>query len=178
MPKNTILLLGISPENAADIRDMHRRCEAAAGCWHSHPEARIIACGGRTMPGHDSEAKEMQRILQSLGVPKAEIICEDASIMTMENIENALLLTNKEERGTLWLVTSDYHMLRALWTLKKCGACARQWPAHTPFSRDKLKKLVLEVLYTIDLLLGYQDKGARRPAWTKALMRLMHLNKR
>lgn len=177
MPRETILLLGISPVREHDIEDMHRRCGAAAECWRSHPNARIIACGGKTAAGHDSEAEEMRRILQTMGVSDGQILCEDASIMTMENIQNALALLDGEDKDALWLVSSDYHMPRARKTLKRCGVCAREWPAYTPLSLDKVKKSLLEIMYTVDLLLGYQDRGAHRPAWTKALMRLMRMNK-
>ncbi len=177
MPHETILLLGIKPESAEDAREMRMRCEGAVACLALYPQARVIVCGGQTGALPVTEAEAMRLILSSLGVSPERIVLEDASVMTMENIVNALSLLDEAQRQNLWLVTSDYHMPRARLTLKRCGFRARSYCVKTPLSLGKIRKLLFEGMYTIDLLLGYQDPKARRPAWTRALMRLLGQNK-
>ena len=177
MARETLILLGIRPENEQNREELRRRCEGAALWRRSHPHGRIIACGGQTGGLPVSEAAEMKRSLIGMGVPETDIIMEDSSRITRENLTNALALLDDADRESLYLATSDYHMPRALLTLRRCGGRAKAHRVRIPPSGDKLRKMFFELLYTVDLLMGHQDAGARRPAWTRAIMRLLRQNK-
>ena len=177
MASETLILLGIQLGNKKDCEEMQRRCEGAAAWLRRHPDGRIVACGGRTGRSDTSEAAEMKRRLIALGISRERIILEDSSRITRENLTNALSMLANDEKGRLYLATSDYHMPRALLTLRRCGGSAKACCVRIPFSADKLRKMLIEPLYTIDLLMGHQDAGARRPAWTRAIMRFLHQDK-
>lgn len=177
MARETLILLGVRPEGEWGREELRRRCAGAALWRREHPNGRIIACGGQTGSLPVSEAAEMKRRLIGMGVPETDIIMEDSSRITRENLTNALALLDGAGRESLYLATSDYHMPRALLTLRRCGGRARAYRVRIPMSADKVRKLLLEPLYTIDLLMGHQDVGARRPAWTRAIMRLLRQDK-
>ena len=177
MARETLILLGVRPEGEWGREELRRRCEGAARWYGAHPHGQIIACGGQTGSLPVSEAAEMKRSLIGMGVPETDIIIEDSSRITRENLTNALALLDDADRESLYLATSDYHMPRALLTLRRCGGRAKAHRVRIPPSADKVRKLLLEPLYTIDLLMGHQDAGARRPAWTRAIMRLLRQDK-
>ena len=64
------------------------------------------------------------------------------------------------------VVTSDYHLPRAVMTARRVGFRADGAAAKTT---GKAKKMLMEACYVLDLLLGWQDEGKCRPAWTYAL---------
>ena len=119
----------------------------------------------------------MKRQLISMGVPESAIMIEDSSRITRENLTNALALLDNAEKEDLYLATSDYHMPRALLTLRRCGGRAKALRIRLPMSVGKLRKILMELLYTVDLLMGHQDAGVCRPKWTKIIMRLLHQDK-
>ncbi len=119
----------------------------------------------------------MKRLLIGMGVPEKDIVIEDSSRITRENLTNALALLDDADREELYLATSDYHMPRALLTLRRCGGRAKAYRIKIPMTADKLRKIFFEPLYTLDLLMGHQDVGARRPDWTRTIMRILHQNK-
>ena len=77
----------------------------------------IIYCGGRTVQGDDwpSEAEIAGRMMRNLEIPQKDILLEDTSRNTYENLENMMSLYNPK---SFILVTSAYHMPRSMSLLK------------------------------------------------------------
>ncbi|MFI4999260.1 MAG: YdcF family protein, partial [Reyranellales bacterium] len=98
-----------------DLTDEADRMWEAARLYHGGIAPRIIVSGGGVMAvaGHPetAEAAAMRRFLQALGVPDTAIISEDASLNTIDNTRNVHDLIKD---GRVALVTSAYHMPRAL----------------------------------------------------------------
>ena len=111
----------------------------------------------------------MARMLAALGVPKRSLILEDRSRDTMENCRNAAALLGGTER--VLVVTSDYHLRRAVMTARRAGLRADGLAAKTTGGRAG--KRLTEACYIADLLLGWQDEGRARPAWTYRLFARM-----
>ncbi len=65
------------------------------------------------------------------------------------------------------MVTSDYHLRRAVMTARRVGFDADGLAAKLPEKNAKRNRE--EVCFTFDLLMGWQDEGKRRPAWTYRL---------
>ena len=107
----------------------------------------------------------MARMLAALGVPKRVLIWEDQSRDTMENCRNAAALLGGT--GRVLVVTSDYHLRRAVMTARRAGLRADGLAAKTTGGR--VGKRLMEACYIADLLLGWQDEGRARPAWTYRL---------
>lgn len=165
-PYDAALVLGVELDaDDAPTEELARRVMAAARAYRGGACARLVLCGGR-LPGHRrSEAEVMARMLAALGVPKRSLILEDQSRDTMENCRNAAALLGGTER--VLVVTSDYHLRRAVMTARRAGLRADGLAAKTTGGR--VGKRLMEACYIADLLLGWQDEGRARPAWTYRL---------
>lgn len=81
------------------------------------------------------EAEIMRDLAVSHGVPASAIELETTAANTMENVvHTSQLLAQKEDRQIL-LVSSPYHMRRAVWTFRKLAPGLRVIPAPVPRSR-------------------------------------------
>lgn len=81
----------------------------------------VVVSGGRLSASHEPESRVLKRLLNSLGVPEEQVIEEDRSRDTKENgIFTARIL---KERGfhSPVLVTSAYHMPRAVGDFQRAG---------------------------------------------------------
>lgn len=97
------------------------RVPAAADAYHAGRAKKILLCGGalRDFPaGKCSEAEDMYKVALELGVSEEDVILENSSQNTIENILFALI----ELQRAFWLnrvhkvllVTTAYHMRRSL----------------------------------------------------------------
>lgn len=77
-----------------------------------------------------TEAEVMRELLIARGVPENLIRLEDRSHITLENVRNACALLGEGKRVAL--VTSDYHMARALDDCRRAGLDALGICAMTP----------------------------------------------
>ena len=79
----------------------------------SMTSCKIIASGGQGGDEKISEALAMKNYLVEQGVPENDIILEDQSKNTWENLENSQAIIQKR-KGRQWVavVTSNYHVLR------------------------------------------------------------------
>jgi uncharacterized SAM-binding protein YcdF (DUF218 family) len=98
-----------------DLSDAADRVWYAAKLFHRGVARRIIVSGGSMSPLNagpaTSEAEAMRRFLVDLGVPSEAIVSEGNSMNTLENIRNVRAMVGD---GRVALVTSGYHMPRAL----------------------------------------------------------------
>ena len=67
------------------------------------------------------------------------------------------------------VVTSDYHLRRAVLTARRAGFRAKGCAAALEHDGLWRKKRNQELAYTVDLLMGWQDEGKSRPQWTYAM---------
>ncbi len=83
---------------------------------------KLIPSGGQGSDETIPEAEAMKRYLLEKGIPEADIITEDKSATTFENLTNSKKII--EERGgskNVALVSSNYHVYRALRYCRKIG---------------------------------------------------------
>ncbi|CAN5759562.1 N/A [soil metagenome] len=99
----------------------------AAQLFHRGLARRIIVSGGNFMAKGPAttEAEAMRRFLVDLGVPTDAIVSEGTSLNTIENIRNVRQLVGD---GRVALVTSGYHMPRALRIAQKGGLTVGAFP--------------------------------------------------
>ena len=170
MTYDAILLLGLElGEGDFPTDELQRRVKAAAKAYHAGMSRRIVACGGTT-PGHAvSEADVMADLLAKEGVPELAIAKENQSQDTMENMRFAAVKLGTAKGKSVLVVTSDYHLRRAVMTARRVGFRARGYAA--ALAHDKTWQLLArkEWAYTLDLLMGWQDEGKSRPRFTYAL---------
>lgn len=98
----------------------------------SIPDCRIICSGGQGSDEKVSEAEAMKQYLLSKGIREEDILKEDRSTDTMENLTfcKELIEARNGDRYTA-VVTSGYHVLRAMIYSRRVGLKAEGIGAHT-----------------------------------------------
>ena len=93
---------------------------------------KLIPAGGRGADELISEAEAMRRYLTAHGIPEGDVILEDASKTTYENLKfSKRILDGIEGRKYTALVTSNYHVYRALRYCRRIGLECTGIGSHT-----------------------------------------------
>ena len=113
----------IPPRQAPELGAAADRVWHAAHLHRSGHVQRIIAVGGSVPwgPQHSSEAEVIRQLLVELGVPRSAIQIGITSRNTYENAVETKALAKELPFATALLVTSAWHMPRALAVFKKAG---------------------------------------------------------
>lgn len=112
-----------SPRLDADLADAGDRVVHAARLYRTGKVKRILITGGNIpwIPGTRPEAISIRDFLVEFGVPDAAISLASTSRNTFENALEIKELMAAETFGSALLVTSAFHMPRALATFQKLG---------------------------------------------------------
>jgi len=89
----------------------------------------VIVSGGAVFPWRRPEALVDARLLADLGVPTDKIIIEDKSRDTLENARHTDQICKDHHFSRPLLVTSAYHMKRAVLSFKKVGMDVTTFPS-------------------------------------------------
>ncbi len=135
-PKGIIVLGGAVNEQIARDRNQVALNEAAtrmtegAALARLYPQALLVFSGGSGALV-DSSAKEAdvaRRLWRELGVPESRMLFEDRSRNTFENARFTIDLV-RPQNGEKWLlVTSAYHMPRAIGVFRALGMDPEPFP--------------------------------------------------
>ncbi len=111
---DAIIVLGaqVKPDGEPSLQ-LQWRLDAAAMAYEKKP-CPIVVCGAKGADEPDAEAHVMAAILRGKGVPESMILMDDTSFNTRQNIRHAADLLRDTQPGTVLIVTSDYHLPRAL----------------------------------------------------------------
>jgi len=106
------------------------RLTEAAILARRYPEARLVYSGGSAslMDSRSTEGLEARKLLTALGVDPARIAIEDKSRNTDENARFTAALVHPQPGETWLVVTSAYHMPRAMGLFAKAGFSVRAYP--------------------------------------------------
>lgn len=105
---NYIVVLGCGLLDKKRISPLlMQRCNIAICLYHKNP-VKIIVSGGQGKDEIISEASAMKNYLIEHHIPKQDILCEEQSKNTKEN----LIYTSKLIGNEYTVITSDYHRLR------------------------------------------------------------------
>ena len=102
---------------------LQERLDKAIDVYRKDPSpTKLIPSGGQGGDETISEAEAMKRYLLSQGIPEEDIILEDQSVTTLENLKfSKSIIESREGRKYTALVTSNYHVYRALRYCRKVG---------------------------------------------------------
>jgi uncharacterized SAM-binding protein YcdF (DUF218 family) len=106
------------------------RLIAAVELYHRYPDVRIVFAGGNAdviFPGL-SESEFAARFLENLGIPREHIELESSSRNTRENAVNTMQLVMPKPGERWLLITSAYHMPRAIGLFRKAGFPVEAYP--------------------------------------------------
>ncbi len=113
------IVLGMALEDGQPTRDLILRIDTAQRYAEEYPDAVLILTGGNPDASGRTEAAVMRDLLLERGVPEKRMRLEDRAKTTKNNFENTAKMLSADETSVL--ITSDYHMDRALKTAKSAG---------------------------------------------------------
>lgn len=118
----------------------------------------ILLSGGQVYEDTGAEAKIARRILIDLGVPESKILVETRSINTTQNARYSADILRAQGLTQPILVTSAFHMKRAVLNFKKQGIDVVPYPAdyqvthHPVFHYTKLRPQTEALLNNVTVL--------------------------
>lgn len=147
-PAGQAIVLGMALEEGRPTRDLQLRLDTAADFAHQNPGATLILTGGNADESGRTEAEVMRELLIARGVPEDRLLLEDRAETTKENFRNAAALI--DPTAPTALITSSYHMGRAVRTAESAGFTAiLRCPAPAE-PRSYLASLSSEVVLTLN----------------------------
>lgn len=112
-----------------------KRMEKSVEYLKLNPDSTVVVSGGQGPNETISEAEAMKRYLVSNGIKEEQIIKEDKSTNTMENLKftkKKLDEVNKKEGNyEITIVTSGFHMFRSKILAARNGFKAHGYPSST-----------------------------------------------
>jgi uncharacterized SAM-binding protein YcdF (DUF218 family) len=145
-----IVLGGSALEDGIIGQSSYWRSVYALRAYRQSPFAKVIVSGG----GQFHPADSMRDFLVAGGIPGDRITVEDRSVSTRENAVYTKQLVASDNRR-LVLLTSDYHMFRALRVFRKAGinvsprpfpdlikrssSVTERWPAFFELCEEEVK---------------------------------------
>ena len=108
-----------------EVNEAGERLIAAVALSRQYPDARLIYTGGTASLGGDADPQDPSVMMRdawiALGVAPSRITLEQASRNTAENAKMTLALIQPKPGQTHLLVTSAWHMPRAMETFQRNG---------------------------------------------------------
>ena len=119
---DVIIVLGarVMPDGELSTTLEHRIQTAYETYAQGYAE-KLIVCGARGWDEPMTEAAAMKEYLLSNGVPEESIFTEDQSTNTMQNLINAKTIMEENGFQTAMIVTSNYHVERAVRLCEDAG---------------------------------------------------------
>lgn len=155
-----LIVLGarVRPDGSLS-QTLQNRCAAAAQAWRRGAAGVVIVCGGRGRDEPVAEATAMAACLRGMGIPDATVLEEGKSVNTIENLRYAKAIMDGFGLRSAAVVTSDYHLTRALWIARDLGLPARGISAHGPrrmhrILKARLTEAISWLLYFVRKLRG------------------------
>jgi uncharacterized SAM-binding protein YcdF (DUF218 family) len=134
-PDGIVVLGGVIEPEAGDrpnsgVNERAERITAIAGLARQHPAAKILFSGGDILltGGRESEAHVAGALLESFGIPASRLLLEDQSRTTAENAAFSLQLAAPKASERWLLVTSAWHMPRAVGAFRRVGFPVEAYP--------------------------------------------------
>ncbi len=112
---DAVIVLGaqVLPDGTPSVQ-LAWRLDAAFEAWQCR-DVPVVVCGAKGGDEPEAEAYVMQRYLSRKGIPQDRILTDPESYDTRQNLRNAqALLSDFPDIGRVLIVTSDYHLPRAM----------------------------------------------------------------
>ena len=111
---DAIVVLGaqVKPDGSLSLQ-LQWRLDAALEAWQKE-NCLVVVCGAQGSNEPEPEAHAMRDYLMENGVPQESILVDDTSFNTRQNIRNAAELLKEHAAQRVLIVTSDYHLPRAM----------------------------------------------------------------
>lgn len=128
---DAIVVLGAQVREDGSLSlQLQWRLDAAYEAWEKR-NVPIVTCGAQGSNEPAPEAYVMRDYLVDKGVPEAMILTDAASFNTRQNIRHAAEMLQDQAVQTVLIVTSDYHLPRAMALAQDEGLAATGLAAET-----------------------------------------------
>ena len=101
------------------------RLDTALAYLQDHPDMTVVACGGQGADEPESEARAIADYLTENGVSKRNILLDEDSHNTHQNLEHAAKLLSEENmdpaQTQVVVVSNGFHLTRARMLAQRCG---------------------------------------------------------
>lgn len=123
IPENNadyLVVLGAQVRGTKPSLILKYRIDKAAEYLEKHPDVKVVASGGKGNDEKISEAEAIKEGLMERGIDPSRVYTEDKSTSTKENLEFSKQYLDIEHQNII-IVTTDFHVLRAVSIAKKAG---------------------------------------------------------
>ncbi len=144
-----VIVLGAKVWPGGPSPAMVRRLEKALDYRNAHPDAVLIVSGGQGSDEPTSEAQAMRDYLIEAGVPDSQIVMEDRSTSTAENLRFSMELMREHgydpDTTPVVIVSNSFHLTRVRMLAKRYGLDADTLGAPMPDRHSAIYSYVREV---------------------------------
>ncbi|MFS0857455.1 YdcF family protein [Paenibacillus taichungensis] len=121
-----VIILGSGIKGTELSLTLKQRLDASLDYIRSHPQTPVIVSGGQGPGESIPEALAMKNYLVDQGISPTQVIMEDRSTSTQENMafSKKIIDASGLEHPEIMIVTSDYHMFRSKYLAAKNGYAA------------------------------------------------------
>lgn len=141
-----VIVLGGALTDDKPAPTLALRLDVAKELYDRHPRITLVLSGGPSSNSTLSEAQAMARYLLDRGVQQGRLVLECKARNTRENITRSLELVGyPTNEAQLCVITSDYHLYRAVSAGRQAGVLLTPIPAPTPMP-GRLQQWCREVL--------------------------------
>ena len=150
--EDVVIVLGAGIHGETVSRPLAHRLNTAIAYWERNPNAYIVVTGGLGNRAMITEAEAMARYLIRGGVPPEQILLEELSTSTYENLKFAQEILDEQFPNGFRavLITNDFHIYRAVRTARYLGIDVARKGAYTDWYTWPVNYL-REMLAVIDL---------------------------
>ena len=156
-PADAAVVLGAAVWGAEVSPVFRERINHGVDLYRKGRVRKLIFTGGRGNDGEPTESAAARRYAMRGGVPAADILIEEQSHNTYENLLNAKRLADARGLRTVLIVSDPLHMKRAVSMARDVGLEAE--PSPTPSTRyrglrSQAGQLAYETYYYVGYLLS------------------------
>lgn len=161
VPADAVIILGAYTDGFRPSKPLTARLRAGLHLYRHGYAGYFVVSGGQGADETISEASSMRRFLILNGVPPEAILMEHHSTDTWENLRNSCVVMEKHDLHSAIVVTSDYHLPRALAVAKHLDMQVSGFPAVSHRSEFKyaVREVVARVKYTLNGQAALHRKG-------------------
>ena len=139
------IVLGAQMKESGPSDVLQRRLDKALEYLRENPDTVVLVSGGQGSNEPVSEAQGMRDYLIAKGIAEEQILMEDASTNTWENLEYSAKLIDKGSNSVV-IVTNNFHVFRAVSIAEKQGYSTVQGMAASTHRGNLLNNLLREFL--------------------------------
>ncbi|MFD1427905.1 uncharacterized SAM-binding protein YcdF (DUF218 family) [Kroppenstedtia sanguinis] len=127
IPRQGAIVLGASLKNRQPSPALKERLDQALELYRQGLAPLLILSGGSPQ-GATPEARVMKEYLVQQGVQESDLILEDRSTNTAENLAYSKEALSSHGIWDVYLVTHDFHMYRAIRCARRAGVTVTPAP--------------------------------------------------